>query len=375
LPTENEAKLFELAEATKELVLKEFQRRSKMNEETGKIDTSIMPAYRNPEYFSFKRILGSANYDEVLRFVSEQYRSFSELLEMKNRGELPEDMDPKPPRRFKPLAVFVRYDNYTVDAKNKIIKLKYYNLELRFKGELRWWNEKVKQGGLMLIFNEVKKRWYAHISSYIVINRDTNSGYKCGIDLGQKILATVATENGHVFMYKGSKLAWDYQYYKKRLSMNDKLFDLGEIDRDVWLARVHVLNYKRRKHVDEAFKNLASHLVKNLKQLGVNEIYVGYPHNIAKDRPTESNVNFWSYRKLMTRIALTAENYGIAIYAVDESNTSQYCACHGIKGQRSPRGLLHCPMGHIIHSDINAALNILKKQEENCQTASKYRAS
>jgi putative transposase len=213
----------------------------------------------------------------------------------------------------------------------------------------------------MLIFNEVKKRWYAHISSYIVIERDTNSGYKCGIDLGQKILATVATENGHVFMYKGSRLAWDYQYFKKRVSMNDKLFDLDELDRDYWLEKRKKYYYKRRKRVDEAYKNLSSHLVKTLKQLGIVEIYVGYPHNIAKDKPTENNVSFWSYWKLMTRIALTAENYGIAVYAVNENNTSQYCAYHGIKGQRSPRGLLHCPMGHIIHSDINAALNILKK--------------
>lgn len=134
---------------------------------------------------------------------------------------------------------------------------------------------------------------------------------------------------------------------------------MGEIDRDFWPDRNRWLNYKRRKHVDEAFKNLASNFIRTLRQLGITEIYVGYPHNVAKDKPTENNVSFWSYWKLMTRMALTGENYGISVYALDESNTSQYCAYHGIKGRRSPRGLLHCPMGHIIHSDINASLNIL----------------
>jgi putative transposase len=227
-----EAKLFELAKATRELILREFERRSLLYEKTGKVDTSIMPAYRNPSYFSYKEILGSANFEETLRFISERFKSFKEIKKMEKLGRLPAWMKPNPPKNFKPLIIIIRYDNYKIDSEQRTIKLGYYGITLNYKGNLRWWQQREKQGRLMLIFNEVKKRWYAHISSYIVIERDTNSGYKCGIDLGQKILATVALENGHVFMYKGSRLAWDYKYFKERISRNDKLFDLDELDRD-----------------------------------------------------------------------------------------------------------------------------------------------
>jgi putative transposase len=348
--------LFELAKATRELILEEFRRRGELYERTGKVDTSIMPAYRNKQYLQYKKILGAKNFDETLRFISENFKNFRELLEMKKRGQLPKYMDPKPPKNFKRLIIMIRYDNYKIDSEQRTIKLKYYNLELRFKGNLRW--NKGKQGRLMLIFNEIKRRWYAHITNIVSIERTNNNGYKCGIDIGQKFLITAACENGHVFMYKGSRLAWDYQYFKKRISMNDKLYDLGEIDRDVWLARVRALNYKRRKHFDEAFKNLARHLV---KIAGVTEIYIGYPKNIAKNKPYEYNVNFWSYWKLTTRIAQVGENVGIAVFLIDESYTSKYCAYHNSEVKRSPRGLIWCPHGHVLHSDINAALNILKK--------------
>jgi len=357
---DKESKLFDLAKVTRELIVKEFHRRTEFYEKTGKVDTSIMPSYINPEYASYKQILGAMNFDEVLRFISEQYRSFKELK--KRAREWPVWMKPNPPKNFKPLIIIIRYDNYKIDSEQRTIKLGYYGITLSYKGNLRWWQQREKQGRLMLIFNEAKKRWYAYISCYVVLKREKMDGHKCGIDLGQKYLVTTVTtiKNSDVLMYKGSKLIWDYLYFKERISRNDKLFDLGEIDRDYWLEKRKKYYYKRRKHVDEAFKNLARHLIRTLKQLGIVEIYVGYPHNIVKDKPTESNVSFWSYWKLMERIAITAENYGIAVYALDESGTSKYCAYHGSEVKRNPRGLVWCPHDHVLHSDINAALNILR---------------
>jgi transposase len=58
---------------------------------------------------------------------------------------------------------------------------------------------------------------------------------------------------------------------------------------------------------------------------------------------------------------MAAENNGIAVYAVPEDYTSKRCAYHDIEVERSPRGLIHCPPRHTVHSDANAALNILKR--------------
>lgn len=63
----------------------------------------------------------------------------------------------------------------------------------------------------------------------------------------------------------------------------------------------------------------------------------------------------WSYRKLVSRIATTAENHGIAVYAVPENGTSITFAYHGCEVARNPRGLIHCPYGRVMHSDVNVA--------------------
>ncbi|MCC6002957.1 MAG: zinc ribbon domain-containing protein [Thermofilum sp.] len=80
----------------------------------------------------------------------------------------------------------------------------------------------------------------------------------------------------------------------------------------------------------------------------------------------------WSYRKLVSRIATTAENHGIAVYAVPENGTSITFAYHGCEVARNPRGLIHCPYGRVMHSDVNAAWRgkaAHKPQDENMHRA------
>jgi len=37
------------------------------------------------------------------------------------------------------------------------------------------------------------------------------------------------------------------------------------------------------------------------------------------------------------------------------------CAKHGCEVQQGPRGLVRCPYGHVVHADVNAAMNILAR--------------
>jgi putative transposase len=69
----------------------------------------------------------------------------------------------------------------------------------------------------------------------------------------------------------------------------------------------------------------------------------------------------WGQRKLLLRLATTLENAGIPVFAVSEDGTSKECAYHGCGVERKPRGLIHCPHGHTMHSDVNAALNIMAR--------------
>jgi putative transposase len=107
--------------------------------------------------------------------------------------------------------------------------------------------------------------------------------------------------------------------------------------------------------------NLANHMVRGLWELGASKIYLGYPHDIAQDNGNKLTSNLWRYRELMNTIELKAQEYGIRVYEVLEYNTSNHCAIHGTKVARGPRGVVTCPLGHRLHSDLNGALNILRR--------------
>jgi len=133
-----------------------------------------------------------------------------------------------------------------------------------------------------------------------------------------------------------------------------------EWDRAVWLEKRRWFQRRYRRRKGELIKNMAAHLMKTLIEHGVTAVYIGYPRSINQDKANERNSS-WPCWKVMIEIARCAENFGIAVYAIEESDTSKYCAYHGCEVERRPRGLVHYPHGHTLHSDINAALNILEK--------------
>jgi len=352
--------LLRLAKATRALINREHERRRQLYERTGMIDVSVKGAYWNQDYAQLKEILGSKNFDEALCTGVQSWKSFKELLKLKEQGRLPAWLDPKPPKRLKSLIIAVKYDNYRVDAQNKVIRLGYYNTEIRFQGELRWWPQRLQQGRLIIAYDDVKGAWYAHIASEVKLRRTPRAPLKCGIDLGQEQLVAAVTESGIGLLYRGTVLKSEYHYLKLRVSELDKRARFADFDTSVWLEKRKWLYRRFRMRKRELIKNMAAHLAKLLRELGVTEIYIGYPRDIKRDKPTENN-SAWPYWQVAREIARAAENYGIAVYLVPEENTSRICARHGCEVKREPRGLVRCPYGHVMHSDLNAAMNILKR--------------
>ncbi|MCC6051553.1 MAG: transposase [Thermofilum sp.] len=361
LPTPEQVDLLlRLAKATRALINIEHARRRALYERLGIIDCSVKGAYHDPSYAGFKEVLGSKNFDEALCLAAESWKSFKELLELKEQGRLPAWLDPKPPKRLKRLLIAVKHDNYRVDAQNKVIRLGYYNTEIRFQGELRWWWQRLQQGRLIIAYDDVKCAWYAHIASEVKLKRDMRAPLKCGIDLGQERLAAAVTESGVALLYRGTVLKSEYHFLKMEVSELDKRARFADFDVQVWLEKRRWLYRRFRVRKRELIKSMAAHLVKMLRELGATEIYIGYPRDIKRDKPTEGN-NAWPYWQTIEEIARAAENYGIAAYLVPEENTSKTCARHGCEVVREPRGLVRCPYGHIMHADLNAAMNILKR--------------
>ncbi|MFP3298440.1 MAG: transposase [Thermocladium sp.] len=340
-------------------------------------------------YGKYRGELGSANTQQVLNKNNEAWSSFFSLLKLRKKGKLPPHMNRvSPPSYWKDengrkLILVVRQDNYAVDEKNHII-LKYFNMKISFTGRLRWHG---KQGRLEIYYDEVRNAWFASIpvevgvevtrrgrrSKHIVrgerksIQVKSPKGNKmASIDLGINVLGSVVIDDGTWLLYKGVRAKEDYFYLGKRISevqsSANKARNINEYEAYRELNREGRRLFKKlARRLLHLYRNFASHLMRELRERGVSTIYLGYPFNIAQQKGNKFTVNLWSYRRLMEVIELKAQEYGMRVFEVIEYNTSKYCAYHGVEVERGPRGVVNCPKGHRLHSDLNGALNILKK--------------
>jgi len=186
------------------------------------------------------------------------------------------------------------------------------------------------------------------------------------VDLGINLLASAVTSGGTWLLYRGSRAKGDFFYLTKKIAKIESEADSARNAGDN--EEFRRLNRKRRRlfrklvrRMAHLYWNLANHLVRGLWELGVSKIYLGYPYDIAQDRGNKLTSNMWRYRELMDAIELKAQEYGIRVYEVVEYSTSNHCAVHGAKVARGPRGVVTCPLGHKLHSDLNGALNILRR--------------
>jgi putative transposase len=323
---------------------------------------------------------------------NEAWNAFLHLLRLRREGELPPFMRRvSPPGYWKDsvakqrrLILLVRQDRYVVDEQRRVIILKDFDLEVKFIGRLRWFG---KQGRLEMHYDEARNAWYACIpvevgveeaktgkkSKHIVkgerrlIQITTPKGSKAAsIDLGINNLASVVVDDGTWLLYKGIRAKEDYFYMQRLISRIQSLRDTlkGKLLSDAVEELNHEmrrLHGKLRRRLLHLYRNFASHLLKQLHELGVSTIYLGYPFNIAQQKGNKFTSNMWSYRKLIEAIELKAQEYGIKVFIVIEYNTSRYCAYHNVEVKRHPRGVVSCPFGHKLHSDLNGALNIMKR--------------
>jgi len=300
-----------------------------------------------------------------------------------NRVSPPKYWKDRETKKRRKLPLVVRQDRYVVDEQNRII-LKDFDLEMDFAGRLRWHR---KQGRLEIRYDETRNAWYASIPVEVGVE-ETKTGKKsehivrgeresiqieppkgnkvASIDLGIDVLASVVVNDGTWLLYKGLRTEEDYFYFEKKVaqvqSSADKTENVGEYEGCAELLREKNRLFKKlTRRLLHLYRSFSSHLVKELHEQGASTIYPGYPFDIAQDKGNKFTSNLWSYRELMDAIELKAQERGMKAFEVVEYNTSKCCAYHGVEVARNPRGVISCPKGHKLHSDLNGALNILKK--------------
>jgi putative transposase len=375
---EQEKNLFELAQATAIIWNKINYERLKQFKEFGKIDFN---GTEKEAYHAFKNWVGGSTVQQLARKNAEAWRSFFALSRKKKSKELPEWFKPKPPKFIrekngrKLFIISLRNDQYRI--KGNVLELrrlgKFGKLEIQFKGRIHL---RGKQGRLEITYDEVKRKWYAHISftveekldgrKLVKLPRKPKGDLSAGIDLGVNNLMAVYVENGESFLVNGRPLKSIAFYWQKRIGEYQSRLNKSGAKTSRKLKIMHERAKLQAKHY---INTVVRQAVMRLYELGVSRIVVGYPKGISRNSDKGRKQNYllshvWRFNYVIKRLTEVAEEYGIEVVVVDEAFTSQSCPLCGQRHSngRISRGLFECHgEGVVMNADLVGAFNILKK--------------
>ncbi|MHA1506264.1 MAG: RNA-guided endonuclease InsQ/TnpB family protein [Candidatus Asgardarchaeia archaeon] len=323
------------------------------------------------EYNGFKRVLGSATTQQIIRKNNEAWRSFFSLLRLKNRSKLPSYIRKvSPPCYWKDrllnkrkLMTIIRNDCYRIEevGRKKWLVLP-KGLRVRITGEIRW---RGKQGRLEIFYDNLTGRWYAYQSVEVDQPRRIIS-HRAFVDLGVvNILTAWIEEERQPIAFSGKPLLADWWYWTKKIAYYQSIAKkVNGVDAT---KRIRKYYRKRKLRFRHAVNTIVFRFVKLCYEKGVTEIVVGDVSGISQnnDKNSKANTmihNFWSFRYIIKRLITTAENFGINVDFVKEYNTSSVCPFCETKGKRLTRGLFYCPKcNQIMDADVVGCLNIAKK--------------
>jgi putative transposase len=322
------------------------------------------------------------------------WKSYFELLKLYKQGRLPKFVNkPSPPGFWKDkllgkreLRILVRNDRYYIEPINGgegYLVLKDWGLRIKYAGRIKWSG---KQGTLVIKLED--NRWFAYVPIEVGAKpaKSNPKGYvkgvyekiqiekpkgsnKAFIDIGlNNLFAVVFNHTDVAILIKGSTIKSEYYYWKREIktyqSVRDWLRSHGfESWRKYHAFYLHAV-YKRRERLRHYYRTAIRFLAETLHEMGIDEVFVGYPYLVSQDNGNEYNTNIWWYAKVINWLGEVLEEYGIKLNVVNEYETSKQCSICNANHEngRVKRGLYVCETTGIeINADLNAARNIAKR--------------
>jgi putative transposase len=344
-------------------------------------------------YYKYNDVLG-VNAGQVINLNNNAWKSYFELNRLYKQGELPRFYGkPSPPGFWKDkvlgrreLIILVRNDRYYIEPINGgegYIVLKDWGLRVRYAGKIKWSG---KQGTLIIKYEGGK--WFAYVpievGSTVITKRSRKyvkgtydriqiekprGGNKAFIDVGlNNLFAVVFNHTDVAILIKGSTMKAEYYWWKREVktyqAIRDWLRNHGfESWRKYHAFYLHAI-YKQHERLRHYYRTAIRFLAKTLHEIGVNEVFVGYPYMVSQDNGNEYNTNIWWFNKIINWLKDVLEEYGIKLNVVNEYGTSRQCSICNAEHEngRVKRGLYVCQATGIkINADLNAARNIARR--------------
>jgi putative transposase len=385
-----ERRLRKLADATAKLWNELNYTRLMQFRASGKID---FKGTGRELYHRYNAVLG-VNAGQVVNLNNQAWNSFFKLSRLYKQGKLPKFMGkPSPPGFWKDrllgkreLRILVRNDRYYLEPTNGgegYLLLKDWNLRIKYAGRIKWFG---RQGMLMIKLEG--NRWFAYVPitvgekpaksnprgyvrgvyEKVQIEKPRGSN-KAFIDVGlNNLFAVVFNHTDVAVLIKGSTIKAEYYWWKREIgtyqSVRDWLRNRGfNAWRKYHTFYLHAV-YKRRERLRHYYRTAIRFLAKALWQMGIDEVFIGYPYMVSQDDGNEYNTNVWWFAKIIKWLGEVLQEYGIKLHVVNEHGTSKQCSICSMKHKngRVKRGLYICPVTGIkINADLNAARNIAKR--------------
>ena len=190
------------------------------------------------------------------------------------------------------------------------------------------------------------------------------------IDLGMKNLMTMYDPRGINKIISGSYINSLNYYYNHKI--NHLKSRLKKCQNKNTSKRIRNLLINRFNKIDCYFNKLVKWFVDNYSQTK-KKIIIGYNTNWKKgvNMGKENNRKFYQvpFCRLLNKLKNKMSEYGTELIFTEESYTSkcdalsleEICKHDEYNGKRIKRGLFSSSVGKLINSDINGAINIMRK--------------
>lgn len=194
-----------------------------------------------------------------------------------------------------------------------------------------------------------------------------------GIDFGSKNIITMVNNIGLkpiVIKDDGRGIKSINQYYNKEKAEIQSIYDLQKVKDG---ERMRRLRSKRDKKANDYLHKLSRWIVDWYVNHEIGQIIVGRNHNwkqkINIGKRNNQNFVLIPFTKLINQVAYKAEEKGITLKEQEESHTSK-CSFldnesiehhDSYAGKRITRSIFRTARGILIHADVNARYNIMRK--------------
>ena len=213
-----------------------------------------------------------------------------------------------------------------------------------------------------------------------IVQRKLNTKNVLAIDLGVNNLVTAVTNKGKSFIIDGKKVKSINQWYNKENERLQKIKDKQGISNKKTTKRQKIITRKRNNRINDYISKAAKKLIDYCITNDIGTLVVGYNEKFQRESKIgkKNNQTFVNipFGKLYSKLEYLTKLNNIVFVKQEESYTSKASfwdkdeipvyeednkKIHEFSGKRIYRGMYKSNKGKLINSDVNGALNILRK--------------